>query len=65
MEPLLRNKNAVARAFAREGAGIPLAGRTLSRLDGVAGGTRSSGRSDEATGADAFDGHWGEENAGA
>ncbi len=77
MEPLLEGKNvviygaggaiggAVARAFAREGARVFLAGRTLDKLDGVAGEIRSAGGQAETAVVDALDeraveGHIGE-----
>jgi 3-oxoacyl-[acyl-carrier protein] reductase len=46
---------AVARAFAREGARVFLAGRTLARLDEVAGEIRSSGGAAETAQVDAMD----------
>ena len=64
---LLENKNAViyggggsiggavARAFAREGARVFLAGRTLATLDKVAGEIRSAGGLAEAAQVDALD----------
>ena len=64
---LLEGKNAViyggggtiggaaARAFAREGARVFLAGRTLSRLDEVAGEIRAAGGSAETAEVDALD----------
>jgi NAD(P)-dependent dehydrogenase (short-subunit alcohol dehydrogenase family) len=64
---LLENKNAViyggggaiggavARAFAREGATVHLAGRTLSTLKGVAEEIRASGGTAETVQLDAFD----------
>jgi NAD(P)-dependent dehydrogenase (short-subunit alcohol dehydrogenase family) len=77
MEPLLEGNNvviygaggaiggAVARAFAREGARVFLAGRTLDKLDGVAGEIRSAGGQAETAVVDALDeraveGHIGE-----
>src|SRR3712207_485890 len=67
MEMLLEDKNAViyggggaiggavARAFAREGARVFLAGRTLESLEEVAGEIRSSGGEIETTEVDALD----------
>jgi 3-oxoacyl-[acyl-carrier protein] reductase len=64
---LLKNKNAViyggggaiggavARAFAREGAKIFLAGRTLAKLDAVAGEISAAGGVAETAQVDAFD----------
>jgi 3-oxoacyl-[acyl-carrier protein] reductase len=64
---LLENKNAVvyggggsvggavARAFAREGARVFLAGRTLATLDGVARGISSAGGEAETAQLDALD----------
>ena len=46
---------AVARAFAREGAKVFLAGRTLESLDGVAEQIRSAGGAAEAARVDALD----------
>ena len=46
---------AVARAFAREGASIFLAGRTLATLDQVAGEIRAAGGTAEAAQVDALD----------
>lgn len=46
---------AVARAFAREGARVHLAGRTLDRLDAVAEGIRASGGLAETAVVDALD----------
>lgn len=66
---LLRNKNAViygaggsiggavARAFAREGARVFLAGRTLAGLEKVAKDIAASGGNAEAAQVDAFDDH--------
>jgi 3-oxoacyl-[acyl-carrier protein] reductase len=66
---LLENKNAViygaggtiggavARAFAREGATVFLTGRTLSKLEKVAGDIRSAGGAAETAEVDALDGH--------
>jgi 3-oxoacyl-[acyl-carrier protein] reductase len=45
---------AVARAFAREGATVHLAGRTLKRLEAVAGEIRASGGAAETTDVDAL-----------
>jgi 3-oxoacyl-[acyl-carrier protein] reductase len=65
--PLLENKNAViygaagsmggaiARAFAREGARVFLAGRTLGKLDAVAHEIRSDGGDAQAAQVDALD----------
>lgn len=67
MEMLLEHKNAViyggggsiggavARAFAREGARVFLAGRTLERLEAVAGEIRSAGGAAETAAVDALD----------
>lgn len=67
MTPLLQDKNAViygaggaiggavARAFAREGARVFLAGRTLARLDEVAEEIRSAGGLAETARVDALD----------
>ena len=64
---LLENKNAViyggagsiggavARAFAREGARVFLAGRTPARLEAVAGQIRSAGGAVETAKVDALD----------
>ena len=64
---LLENKNAViyggggsiggavARAFAREGARVFLAGRTRAKLEAVAGGIRSAGGAAETAELDALD----------
>jgi hypothetical protein len=46
---------AVARAFAREGARVFLAGRTLAKLDKVAGEIRSNGGAAETAQVDAMD----------
>ena len=66
---LLQHKNAViyggggalggalARAFAREGAKVFLAGRTLAKLDHVARETSSAGRMAETAEVDALDEH--------
>ena len=51
MTPLLRGKSAlfhsgggqISHAFAREGAQVSLAGRTLAKLDGLAGEIRAAG----------------------
>lgn len=67
MTELLKGKNAiiygggggigggVARAFAREGAGVFLAGRTRKTLEAVAEDIRSAGGSAEVTEVDALD----------
>jgi NAD(P)-dependent dehydrogenase (short-subunit alcohol dehydrogenase family) len=67
MTPLLQDKNAViygaggaiggavARAFAREGARVFLAGRTVARLDEVAEEIRSAGGLAETARVDALD----------
>jgi enoyl-[acyl-carrier-protein] reductase (NADH) len=67
MKMLLQNKNAViyggggaiggavARAFAREGAKVFLAGRTLAKLDAVARGISAAGGAVEAAQVDALD----------
>ena len=47
--------SAVARAFAREGATVHLAGRTLAKLDEVAGQIRAGGGSAETSEVDALD----------
>jgi 3-oxoacyl-[acyl-carrier protein] reductase len=64
---LLQNKNAViygaggavgsavARAFAREGARVFLAGRTIERLNEVANEIKSAGGTAESAQVDAFD----------
>jgi 3-oxoacyl-[acyl-carrier protein] reductase len=64
---LLEDKNAViyggggsiggaaARAFAREGARVFLAGRTLAKLEAVAGQIRSAGGAAETAEVDALD----------
>jgi len=60
---LLKNKNAViyggggaiARAFAREGARVFLAGRTLAKLDGVAKDISAAGGVAETAQVDALD----------
>jgi 3-oxoacyl-[acyl-carrier protein] reductase len=46
---------AVARAFAREGARVFLAGRTLARLEAVAGEIRAAGGAAETAAVDALD----------
>src|SRR2546423_12455449 len=46
---------AVARAFAREGAKVFLAGRTLATLDAVAGEIAAAGGAAETAQVDAFD----------
>jgi 3-oxoacyl-[acyl-carrier protein] reductase len=46
---------AVARAFAREGASLFLAGRTLARVEAVAGAIRADGGRAEAAQVDALD----------
>jgi NADP-dependent 3-hydroxy acid dehydrogenase YdfG len=46
---------AVARAFAREGARVFLAGRTLAKLDRVADEIRSAGGAAETARVDAMD----------
>jgi NAD(P)-dependent dehydrogenase (short-subunit alcohol dehydrogenase family) len=46
---------AVARAFAREGASVFLAGRTLARLEEVAGEIRAAGGAVETAELDALD----------
>ena len=48
---------AVARAFAREGAGVFLAGRTLERLEAVANEIRKAGGMAEVAEVDALDEH--------
>ena len=55
---------AVARAFAREGARVSLAGRTLKPLEEVAGKIRSAGGVAEAAQVDALDERAIEEHAG-
>lgn len=77
MTPLLQGKNAViygaggaiggavARAFAREGARVFLAGRTLARLDEVAGEVRAAGGLAETARVDALDEAEVEEHADA
>lgn len=47
--------SAVARAFAREGAAVHLAGRTLAKLDTVAEQIRAEGGSAETSEVDALD----------
>ena len=56
---------AVARAFAREGARVFLAGRTLESLDEVAEGIRSAGGVAETARVDALDGKAVDEHADA
>ena len=56
---------AVARAFAREGAKVFLAGRTLERLEEVADEIRSAGGIAETAQVDALDGRAVEEHADA
>lgn len=55
---------AVARAFAREGARVFLAGRTLATLDEVAGEIRSAGGTAETARVDALDGEEVEKHLG-
>jgi 3-oxoacyl-[acyl-carrier protein] reductase len=74
---LLRNKNAViyggggsiggavARAFAREGARVFLAGRTAAKLEAVADDIRSAGGAAETAQVDALDEHAVDEHARA
>jgi 3-oxoacyl-[acyl-carrier protein] reductase len=74
---LLENKNAVvyggggaiggavARAFAREGATVHLAGRTISTLQQVADDIRVAGGAAEAAQVDAFDADEVDEHAGS
>ena len=74
---LLENKNAViyggggsiggavARAFAREGARVFLAGRTPAKLEAVAGQIRSSGGAVDTAEVDALDEHAVDEHAAA
>jgi NAD(P)-dependent dehydrogenase (short-subunit alcohol dehydrogenase family) len=74
---LLENKNAViyggggsiggavARAFAREGARVFLAGRTPAKLEAVAGQIRSAGGAAETAEVDALDEHAVDEHAAA
>jgi 3-oxoacyl-[acyl-carrier protein] reductase len=74
---LLENKNAViyggggsvggavARAFAREGARVFLAGRTAAKLEAVAGQIRSAGGAAEAAVVDALDENAVDEHADA
>jgi 3-oxoacyl-[acyl-carrier protein] reductase len=74
---LLQNKNAVvyggagsiggavSRAFAREGAKVFLAGRTLESLERVAEGIRSAGGEAETAQLDALDGKAVDEHADA
>ena len=56
---------AVARAFAREGARVFLAGRTLTKLDDVAEEIRSAGGVAETAQVDALDGRAIDEHADA
>jgi len=56
---------AVARAFAREGAAVFLAGRTLERLDELAKDIRSAGGVAETARVDALDEHAVDEHADA
>jgi 3-oxoacyl-[acyl-carrier protein] reductase len=56
---------AVARAFAREGARVFLAGRTLAALDAVAAGIRSAGGTAETAEVDALDERSVDEHAAA
>jgi len=56
---------AVARAFAREGATVFLAGRTLAKLDEVAEAIRSAGGVAETAHVDALDGKAVDEHADA
>ena len=56
---------AVARAFAREGARVFLAGRTLTKLDDVAEEIRSAGGVAETAQVDALDGSAVDEHADA
>ena len=56
---------AVARAFAREGASVFLAGRSIANLDGVAGRIRSAGGMAETAQVDALDGQAVDEHADA
>jgi 3-oxoacyl-[acyl-carrier protein] reductase len=56
---------AVARAFAREGARVFLAGRTKAKLDGVADHIRSAGGAAEVAEVDALDGKAVDEHADA
>jgi len=56
---------AVARAFAREGARVHLAGRTLTNLDEVADGIRAAGGTVETAQVDALDGAAVDEHADA
>src|ERR671914_2398276 len=77
MEVLLENKNAmiyggggsiggaVARAFAREGARVFLAGRTLATLEAVAAQIRSAGGAAETAEVDALDENAVDEHADA
>src|SRR5437867_11865903 len=54
---------AVARAFAREGAKVFLAGRTLPRLEAVAGDIAAAGGAAETAEADPLDEHAVDEHA--
>jgi NADP-dependent 3-hydroxy acid dehydrogenase YdfG len=77
VDVLLENKNAViyggggsiggavARAFAREGARVFLAGRTAAKLEAVAGQIRSAGGAAETAEVDALDEHAVDEHAAA
>jgi 3-oxoacyl-[acyl-carrier protein] reductase len=56
---------AVARAFAREGARVFLAGRTLAKLEAVAGEIRSAGGAAETAEVDALDENAVDEHADA
>ena len=56
---------AVARAFAREGARVFLAGRTPAKLDAVAEDIRSAGGAAETAQVDALDEHAADEHASA
>src|SRR3954468_12211366 len=56
---------AVARAFAREGARVFLAGRTPAKLEAVAEEIRSAGGAAETAQVDALDEHAVDEHAGA
>ena len=56
---------AVARAFAREGAAVYLAGRTLAPLDAVADDIRAAGGTAETAEVDALDGQSVDEHADA
>jgi 3-oxoacyl-[acyl-carrier protein] reductase len=76
VDELLENKSAViygggsiggavARAFAREGAQVFLAGRTPAKLEAVAGQIRSAGGAAETAEVDALDEHAVDEHAAA